>query len=138
MGRPKKTEQCEKMYSMYKLGYSLDEVGKEFGVSRQSVYEMFKNHGKLLRAKKKLLVQYFNGNKYTMRNIGYLGKTNGNRSLMHRDVWEYYNGKIKDGFDVHHINGDRTDNRIENLELMDKSDHGRLHSMEYHYGDKNE
>ena len=138
MGRPKKTDQCEDMYKMYQSGLSLSEVGMVYGISRQSVYEMFKNHGKIIRAKKKLVHQEFNGNKYTMRNIGYLGKTYGNRSLMHRDVWEYHNGEIPDGFDIHHKNGDRTDNRIENLEMIEKSEHGKIHSHEWHYGDKNE
>ena len=28
---------------------------------------------------------------------------------------------------VHHINGDNTDNRLENLQVMTKTDHKRLH-----------
>lgn len=33
-------------------------------------------------------------------------------------------------FDVHHINGDRLDNRLENLKIMSRSDHMRLHLTE--------
>jgi hypothetical protein len=29
---------------------------------------------------------------------------------------------------VHHINGNRTDNRLENLELLSASEHHRLHA----------
>lgn len=46
---------------------------------------------------------------------------------LHRVVWEYYNGAIPDGWHVHHINGDRSDNRIENLALMKEREHLSLH-----------
>ena len=36
----------------------------------------------------------------------------------HRVVWEKHNGKIEKGMEIHHINGKREDNRIENLALV--------------------
>lgn len=39
---------------------------------------------------------------------------------------------VPNNVDVHHINGDITDDRYENLLVMAKSDHGRLHSIAYH------
>lgn len=44
---------------------------------------------------------------------------------MHRYVWEYHNGKIPLKHDIHHINHDKTDNRLENLELYTKSEHAK-------------
>ena len=47
---------------------------------------------------------------------------------MHRDVWEFHNGKIPVGYHVHHKNENRGDNRIENLELLHRSSHASFHS----------
>lgn len=38
--------------------------------------------------------------------------------LVHRLVWEAFNGPIPDGMQVNHINEVKTDNRLENLNLM--------------------
>lgn len=37
---------------------------------------------------------------------------------VHRLVWEAFNGAIPEGMQVNHINEDKTDNRLENLNLM--------------------
>lgn len=36
---------------------------------------------------------------------------------VHRTVWEAFNGQIPKGFEINHINLNRQDNRLENLEL---------------------
>lgn len=38
--------------------------------------------------------------------------------LIHRLVYETFNGTIPEGYDVNHINEVKTDNRLENLNLM--------------------
>ena len=48
--------------------------------------------------------------------------------MEHDLVWEQEHGPIPVGFDVHHINHDKLDNRIANLELLDRLTHKRLHS----------
>ena len=40
------------------------------------------------------------------------------RCLVHRLVWEAFNGTIPEGLQVNHINEIKTDNRLENLNLM--------------------
>lgn len=49
------------------------------------------------------------------------------RVLQHRRVWFDVKGSIPDGHVIHHINGKKTDNRIENLELCDRSSHMKEH-----------
>ena len=55
-------------------------------------------------------------------------KISGRPRMEHNIVWEQHNGPIPTGFQVHHINHIKNDNRIENLELLTPLEHKRLHS----------
>lgn len=47
---------------------------------------------------------------------------------MHRYVWEFYNGKIPKGYEIHHIDFDRGNNDISNLQLVSRSEHRKIHA----------
>jgi hypothetical protein len=115
------------MHELYKQGFSISQVAKAFGVTRQSVFTRFQRASLETRSKRFLPFIYFNGAKYTKRVNGYYGRTNHDRSFLHRDVWESIKGKIQDGFDIHHIDGDKTNNDLSNLELLLKSEHTKKH-----------
>lgn len=50
---------------------------------------------------------------------GYHGYTkSGKTTYVHREVWKEHHGEIPKGMQVHHINSNKDDNRIENLALV--------------------
>ena len=58
----------------------------------------------------------------TSKNNGYIQTFCGGETIfVHRLVWMYVYGEIPDGYDINHKNGDKSDNRIDNLELMTRS-----------------
>ena len=55
----------------------------------------------------------------------------GRKYYEHRLVMQHHLGReLEPDEHVHHINGDRADNRIENLEILTKSAHHRSHAGE--------
>src|SRR5579875_1870301 len=40
---------------------------------------------------------------------------------MHKIIYEPYHGKVKENYDIDHINNDKLDNRKENLQILTKS-----------------
>ena len=48
----------------------------------------------------------------------------------HQYVWEQHNGVIPKGYHIHHIDENKLNNDIKNLELMTESDHHKYHVPE--------
>jgi hypothetical protein len=90
------------------------------GVHRSVETEFKKGHKGLKIAKGEI---YIDEHGYTRKYI------NGKKIRMHRLIWEQYNCKIPEGYDVHHINGIKTDNRIENLQLIKHGEHSSKHRI---------
>lgn len=70
---------------------------------------------------------FYNGLKFTRddKTGYYLNSTN--RKRLHRYVWECNYGKIPNGYQIHHKDFDKSNNNIENLQLLRAYDHRALH-----------
>lgn len=72
--------------------------------------------------------QEFCGTHFHMTVKGdFVGRKNNKPVKLHRVMWAHYYGEIPKGYNIHHIDRDKRNNNIENLQLMTQSEHSRLH-----------
>jgi len=134
------------------------EIAEMFDVSQPVVHYWIKKYGIKLKRKlldktkekirKTLLRKYKSGeiinpnklpnNSKVMNNGYYWIKQNNTWLQEHRYIWLRDNdwGMLTIPYDwvVHHINGDKLDNKIENLACIPHSMHNKLHSTKYFKG----
>ncbi len=67
---------------------------------------------------------------YQDKKKGYWISTDYPRIRAHRWVWLQIHGIIPKGYHIHHKNDDKSDNRIENLELIERSRHLSHHMQD--------
>ena len=61
------------------------------------------------------------------RRVSISSKGKRRQRFEHRVVWEQYNGPVPKGYEIHHRDGNRLNNAIENLEMVTPLAHKRLH-----------
>jgi len=71
--------------------------------------------------------QYFNSIKFIQQGKNGYYKNQKLGISMHRYVWEFYNGKIPKGYEIHHIDGNKSNNDISNLQCLFANEHKKLH-----------
>ena len=59
---------------------------------------------------------------------GYLTvRVNNKKQMVHRLVYEYFGTDFNKGYHIHHIDGNKQNNCIDNLECVSPSEHNRRH-----------
>ena len=58
-----------------------------------------------------------NGKRYLFINAGLGSRKERKQAMVHRLVWEAFNGPIPEGMVICHVNNDQYDNRLDNLRL---------------------
>jgi hypothetical protein len=66
--------------------------------------------------------------RYGSGSITKKGYVRTNNEMEHRRVWRKHHGPVPVGFFIHHIDGDKQNNDIGNLELVTALEHKRIHS----------
>ena len=117
------------MYTLYQNGHSLQDVGNIFGLTRQSIYARFKNKGYKLRPLKKKKFIIVDGLKFTINRDGYYECTTKDRLMLHNYNWEKVNGKIPEGYEIHHKDFVKINNDVDNLQLVTPSEHTKIHAL---------
>ena len=68
--------------------------------------------------------QKFADIKFVLSNSGHYAKS---CYAIHQAVWIYHFGEIPEGYEIHHCDGDKSNNDIYNLQLLTKAEHRKIH-----------
>lgn len=74
-------------------------------------------------------VIYFNNLKFVKdKKSGYY-RNSTTRERLHRYIYEYYKGKIEKNCEIHHIDFNKENNDISNLQMLTKKEHKKIHKL---------
>lgn len=124
-----------KQYSIERTCTICNEVAIIQSSSKKNVKRICRKCFYENRSKSELYSEILDKNGYVRIKIN----TNTEKSkwvYKHRYIWESVNGCLKKGYVVHHIDHDRQNNKIENLEMMEKRTHDVLTSKTRSYIDR--
>lgn len=101
------------------------------GTTFKKGHKISEKHKNILRARSGDKSHNWKGGRYVTK-VGYITiKVDRKNVLEHRHIMEQHLGRKLDRFEhVHHRNGNKADNRLENLKLMSIEEHNRMHTEE--------
>jgi len=122
------------LHGLYESGKTLEELGALVGVHARTVGRWFAKHGLHVRSKSQAATGELNGSFLdgpVYNEDGYVEIWDGTRRVLeHRAVMERYLGCPLTATEfIHHINGIKDDNRLENLKVVTNSEHRQEHVL---------
>ena len=130
-------DQLRKLYTEDRLTFKA--IGGIFNCTKQTIMKKAKECN--VKSRSRWDFPHKRGINHPLWKGGYTTKAgyvrvrlpDNSQKFEHVIVWENYFGKPKPaGCEIHHLNGVRTDNRIENLLLLRKAKHSKLGDVEYY------
>lgn len=70
---------------------------------------------------------FFNNVKYRQTPNGYWASTTRPRRMLHREIWKATHGEIPNGYEIHHVDFNPSNNALENLQCLTKAEHKNIH-----------
>lgn len=123
-----------KMYTTQKMSHY--EIGKQLGFKPSFIFQMCRKYGIQSRAHKDAAKRgsessQWKGGLYTSKGGYIVIQSKEGRVYQHRYIMEQHLGrKLKTDEHVHHINGNKSDNRIENLKVLSADDHFKKETLQ--------
>lgn len=106
------------MYRSYTKGMSLEAVGRRYGRTRQSIYELFARRKLPMRPdsrRRKKVEMTYKGVEYSPAKTGYLRATAGDRKFLHWVIWEEHHGPVPNRSQIFFRDGNSRNFDISNL-----------------------
>ena len=121
----------EQWPQLYLDGLSYEDISKKFKCANMTVYNYIKKSGIKTRSNRESHIG--KGKGWRVDDNGYVRCTrkwsNCNR-FMHRIIMEKYLGrKLLSSEIIHHINFDKLDNKLENLQITTRAEHNKIHKF---------
>lgn len=116
-----------------RIKINLDDYG-ELAQFRNSPYYLTKD-GKVINISRKCELRLEKSGNY----LRFAGQYNlkGHHFLVHRAVWEAFNGEIPEGLDIDHIDGNPHNNSLDNLQAISHRENLKKRNIDYNYAANN-